>query len=114
MSMQDGRTGMCALEDDIRQRINVFLPEALRVAMNAYQAFCVRQEKDVENTSYKQNQEALKAGIGHIALLVKLGRACSGGAAPPGDGGSEAAVLEGLIAAAEAEMARYAGHNKKV
>lgn len=57
-------------EEEMRERIKIFLPRALEIAIAAHKFSSVQKDKD--GGVMKKHQEACKAAAAHIELLMKL------------------------------------------
>lgn len=62
---------MSELEEDMRLRVSVFLPEAMARALESYEAFLAHQHLS-EPKDFKAHHDACKTAIGHLDLLIKL------------------------------------------
>lgn len=62
-----------SIQDQSREQIAEFLPEAIRTAMNSYQEFSSKKMNDKEK-DFKEHHTACKVAISHIDLLLKLAR----------------------------------------
>lgn len=49
-----------------------FLPEALRVAITSYHAYCKEGPRDAKPKEFEEYHKGAKAAVAHIELLVKL------------------------------------------
>ena len=61
------------IEEGMRQRIAVFLPDAIARALTSYHRFS-RQEAPDEAKEFSAHHNACKVAIAHIELLIKLAR----------------------------------------
>ena len=93
-----------------REQIANFLPEAIRLAVGSYRSFMQSEEVASTRKDFKkdfvEHHKSAKIAISHIELLIKLARWADlpdTGLA----GKSEADILAGLMAAAEAEIMAY-------
>lgn len=90
------------IEQDVRERISGFFPEALRRAIESYKDF-MEQEKLGPAKDFKEHHTAAKVAISHIELLIRLGEW-----AQLGDHESEdETILRSILAEAEAELKAY-------
>ncbi len=59
------------IEDDARNRIASFLPEAMERALQSYRSFL--DESEHKNAKeFKAHHDACKVAIAHLELLIKL------------------------------------------
>lgn len=59
-------------ERQARKQLRQFLPNAMRVALQSYRLFMMRERGVEESKKYGEHQKAGKVAIGHVDLLFKL------------------------------------------
>ena len=88
---------------DARDRLRRTLPETLRAALDAYDAFAARPVPE-DAKEFGAWQGGCKAALAHVDLLLKLGARVGLALSPPGADAGDAA-LSGLLARARQAMA---------
>ena len=61
------------IQDQSREQIAEFLPEAIRIALNSYQTYSIAGDT-TDEAKFKNHHAACKIAISHIDLLLKLAR----------------------------------------
>lgn len=85
-------------EKDIDVQVAEFLPEAMGMVIKSYRKYA---QVDESAKGYREAQAACKVAVGHMALLMKLGRSVEDGA----DEGAMKEELDAMLAQADAELA---------
>ena len=62
------------IEDESREQIAGFLPEAIRKALTSYKKFMEEEKVEIKAKDFKEHHSACKVAISHIDLLLKLAR----------------------------------------
>ncbi len=62
------------IEDDTRQQISRFLPDAIARALTAYHEFTKSDAEEKDCKKFAANHAACKAAVAHIELLIKLAK----------------------------------------
>jgi hypothetical protein len=68
------------MNDETRQRLAQFLPDAIASALESYRLFLKHGPQDVKgpdddpSKNFKAHHDACKVAIAHIELLIKLGK----------------------------------------
>lgn len=86
---------------DARERVAIFLPDALARALNSYHAFS-GENVPTDIKAFKEYHNACKVAIAHIDLLIKLARWAD---LPSADDGHD--DLAAMVKNAESELADY-------
>lgn len=86
-----------SIENQSREQIAEFLPEAIATALNSY-----RDYMEKEDHNFKEKHTACKTAIAHIELLLKLARW-----ADLPERGDADAILAAVLVEAEGELAVY-------
>lgn len=90
------------IEEEARERISEFFPEALRRAIESYKEF-MEHENSGPAKDFKEHHTAAKVAISHIELLIKLGE----WAQLQGRDTADEDILRSIMAEAEAELKAY-------
>lgn len=86
----------------LRGAVAAALPEAIEIVLQTYKRYAVFRGDDAK--AYKAHQDACRAAIAHIMLLIKLGEVVRGDA--PDEASQE--DLDAMILAARAELSGVA------
>ncbi len=90
------------IEEEARERISEFFPDALRRAIESYKEF-MEYENSGPAKDFKEHHTAAKVAISHIELLIKLGE----WAQLQGRDTADEDILRSIMAEAEAELKAY-------
>jgi hypothetical protein len=108
-------TEKITIENQTRQQIAEFLPEAIELAVHSYKEFMkggikiqpsTGKPKNSEDNSFTSHHKSAKIAISHIELLIKLAKWAD---LPDQEiiGQKGAEYLQGLMETAEAEIEAY-------
>jgi len=98
---------MPQIEQGMRQDIAVFLPDAMKTAIQSYIRFSEDEATIPDNEytpkTFKEHHDACKVCIAHIELLIKLAKWAD---IPPPEleGELENAIMQSIIENAQAEL----------
>lgn len=91
------------IDQDARERLSGFFPEALRRAIESYKDFMEQEQSGPPAKDFKEHHTAAKVAISHIELLIRLGEWAQLGE----QAGEDEAALRSILAEAEAELKAY-------
>ena len=108
--INESSAGDKPLEEQTKQRILGFLPDAISQALKSYYMF-VQQDSPEEAKAFSAHHSACKVAIAHIELLIKLARWAD---IQDEDGGNDDAVknnhqaiLTAMLNEAQGELKNY-------
>ncbi|MDP7142127.1 MAG: hypothetical protein QF692_02505 [Alphaproteobacteria bacterium] len=93
------------IEQQTRQQISDFLPDAISRALTSYYRFS-RQDAPAEAKEFSAHHSACKVAIAHIELLIKLARWAELPDAESGDANHQV-VLAAMMREAQQELKTY-------
>lgn len=96
------------IDEDARQRIAAFLPDALMRALNSYMAHVPAKPSgdNMTGKNFEEYHKGAKAALAHIELLYKLARLLRLPDAKIDDGSNQI-ILAAMMQQAEEDLARY-------
>ena len=97
------------IENQTRERISAFLPDAIAQALTSYHRFA-DQNIPEDAKGFSAHHSACKVAIAHIELLIKLARWADLPDAQTGDPNSQI-MLAVMMQEAEEEIGRYRARN---
>jgi hypothetical protein len=98
------------IEDQLASQVAKYLPDVLAVAITNHKRYAARGEQDTKDFVVRQN--ACKAAVAHIELMVKLARLIDRRGGADIVDGNNRVMLDAMMREAEAELELYGGDEK--